>query len=375
MKASVQQSQLARGLGIVSRAVSPRSTLPVLANVLLTAKDGKLEYSATNLELGIQASTPAEVEEEGAITVPARLLSDLVATLPADTVRLSLNEQTCTLTVKCGASSTEIKGIDAGEFPPMPVVDFSDAQQVKAGDLKEMVGQVTFAVSSDEARPTLQGAQTSLSGMELVMVATDGFRVSVRKHAFEQAVKKPAAAIVPGRALNELARILTDNEEMVSVAFPSNLGQVVFGTKDTQLFSQLIDGNFPDYKLIVPRSFKTTATISTAALLRAVRQAELIARNGNNVVRFNLEPRADAPGVVNVSAQSEETGQNEGVVDGAIDGPGGVIAFNVRFIREALEVIRTPNFTLQMNDHKSPALLCPVGDDSLKIVTMPMHLG
>lgn len=375
MKVSVTQQQLAQGLGIVSRAVSPRSTLPVLANVLLATDEGRLRLSATNLELGISCWIGAQIQEEGSITIPARLLTDLVGTLPNDTVHLTMNVTTCTLTVKCGSSSTEIKGIDAQEFPPMPATDISEGVQVKVSDFKEMVQQVSFAASADEARPVLQGVQTTINGTEIVMAATDGFRISVRKVALDDNTRKSQTMLIPARALNELARIATDTDSNVSIIVPSGRGQVVFRLESAELVSQLIDGNFPDYKVIVPRSFKVHTIISTSALLKACKQAEIIARNGNNVVRLNLQPVAEKPGQVEVSAQSEETGTNETLIDATIDGPGMVIAFNVKFLREALEVIKTPNLVLETNDHKSPARVQPVGDESFLHVIMPMHLG
>jgi DNA polymerase-3 subunit beta len=181
--------------------------------------------------------------------------------------------------------------------------------------------------------------------------------------------------IIPARALNELARIAGDGEHVLSMIIPGGRGQVVFRMDSVELVSQLIDGNFPDYKVIIPRSFKSHIIISQNTFLKACRQAEIIARNGNNVVRLNLQPNVDRPGQVEVSAQSEETGSNETVIDATIDGPGMVVAFNVRYLREILEVIKTPNLVLEMNDHKSPARVQPVGDDSFQHVIMPMFLG
>jgi DNA polymerase-3 subunit beta len=375
MRVSVTQQQLAQGLGVVSRAVSPRSTLPVLGNVLLATDEGRLRLAATNLELGISCWIGSQIQEEGSITVPARLLADLVSTLPNDTVNLSVNTSTCTLTVHCGTSNTDIKGIDAQEFPPMPATDMSEGVLIKLSDFKEMIQQVTFAASADEARPMLQGAQTIISGSEVSMAATDGFRISVRKVTLPEPVQKQQTMIIPARALNELARIATDPEGMVSMIVPSGRGQVVFRLDSAELVSQLIDGNFPDYRVIVPRSFKSHTIISTAAFLKACRQAEIIARNGNNVVRLNMQPNSDRPGQVVVSSQTEETGSNETVIDATIDGPGISIAFNVRFLREALEVIKTPNLALETNDHKSPARVQPVGDESFLHIIMPMNLG
>lgn len=257
----------------------------------------------------------------------------------------------------------------------MPATDMSEGVHIKLSDFKEMIQQVTFAASTDEARPMLQGAQTTLSGNEISMAATDGFRISVRKVTLAEPASKPMTMIIPARALNELARIASDPEGMISMIVPSGRGQVVFRLDSAELVSQLIDGNFPDYKVIVPRSFKSHTVVSTASFLKACRQAEIIARNGNNVVRLNLQPNADRPGQVEVSAQTEETGSNETVIDATIDGPGLTIAFNVRFLREVLEVIKTPNLVLETNDHKSPARVQPVGDESFLHIIMPMHLG
>lgn len=375
MKVSVSQQQLAQGLSIVSRAVSPRSTLPVLSNVLLATDEGRLRLSATNLEIGITCWIGAQIQDEGSITVPARLLADLVGTLPNDIVNLSVNVSSCTLAVHCVSSNAEIKGIDAQEFPPMPATDISEGIRIKVADFKEMVQQVTFAASTEEARPVLQGVQTTVSDKEIAMASTDGFRISVRRVALEEPGPKPVSIIIPARALNELARIAADGENMLTMIMPSGRGQVVFRMDSVELVSQLIDGNFPDYKVIIPRSFKSHTIISTNSFLKACRQAEIIARNGNNVVRLNFQPGTDRPGQVEVSAQSEETGSNETVVDASIDGPGLVVAFNVRYLREVLEVIKTPNLALETNDHKSPARVQPVGDDTFQHVIMPMFLG
>lgn len=375
MKVSVSQQSLAQGLGIVSRAVSPRSTLPVLANVLLATDEGRLRLSATNLELGITCWIGTQIQEEGSITIPARLLADLVGTLPNDTVHLSVNMSTCTLSVHCGSSSTDIKGIDAQEFPPMPATDLSEGLHIKVSDFKEMIQQVAFAASTEEARPVLQGVQTTVNAGEITMASTDGFRISVRRLPLEEPARKPFNMIIPARALNELARIAGDGDTMMNMIIPTGRGQVVFRMDSVELVSQLIDGNFPDYKVIIPRSFKTHTIISTSLLLKACRQAEIIARNGNNVVRLNLQPKGELPGQVEVSAQSEETGSNETMIDANIEGPGMVVAFNVRYLREILEVIKTPNLVLETNDHKSPARVQPVGDETFQHVIMPMFLG
>jgi DNA polymerase-3 subunit beta len=376
MKATVSQQNLAHGLSVVSKAVSPRSTLPVLANILIATDEGRLRLSATNLELGVTCWIGARIDEEGSTTVPARTISDMVTALPNDQITLALNTRTQTLNVSCGTSKSDIKGIDAQEFPPMPVPEISEGIQIKVTDFKEMIQQVAFCASTDEARPVLMGVLVTVTGDEMTMVATDGFRISVRTAKLESPVVAPMKAIIPARALNELARIASDGEQTVTMILPPGRGQVIFHMKDVELVSQLIEGSFPDYKQIIPRSYKTRTVLSTAALLKACKQAEIIAREGSNVTRLNITPTGDIkPGAVEISAQTEETGSSEATLDATIEGSSLLIAFNVRFLREVLEVIKTPNVALETNQGNTPGVVRPVGDDNFLHVIMPMHLG
>src|SRR5215207_7790219 len=355
MKVTVLQENLARGLAVVSKAVSPRSTLPVLANGLIASDEGRLRLSATNLEMGITCWIPARIDEEGSTTVPARTFVDLVTTLPTDQVLLKLDPQIQTLNVRGGASTNDIKCIDAQEFPPLPVPDFDGAVQINVGDFREMIHQVVFAASSDEARPVLMGVLVQVDKDKLTMAAADGFRLSVRKAVLSTPSAGSVSAIVPAQALKELARV----------------------AKDAEVVSQLIDGTFPDYQQIIPRSYKSRTLVSTSSLLKACKQAEIFAREGSNVVRFNIKTSQSEmqPSEVEISATSEETGKNETIVEATVDGSGLLIAFNVKFLREALEVIRTPNVALETSAPNAPGVVKPVGDDQFLHVIMPMHLG
>ena len=377
MKVTVLQENLARGLGIVAKAVSPRSTLPVLANILIASDEGRLRLSATNLEMGITCWIPARIDEEGSTTVPARTFADLVSTLPSDQVLLKLDVPTQTLNVRGGTSTNDIKCIDAQEFPPLPVPDFDGAVQINVGDFREMIHQVAFAASSDEARPVLMGVLVQVDKDKLTMAAADGFRLSVRKAVLSTPSAAPVSAIIPAQALKELARVATDGEEPIYMVMPKGRGQVVFRVKDVEVVSQLIDGTFPDYQQIIPRSYKSRTLVSTASLLKACKQAEIFAREGSNVARFNIKTgQGDMqPSEVEISATSEETGKNETIVEATVDGGGLLIAFNVKFLREALEVIRTPNVALETSAPNAPGVVKPVGDDQFLHVIMPMHLG
>ncbi len=379
MKVTVLQENLARGLGIVSRAVSPRSTLPVLSNILIASDEGRLRLSATNLEMGITCWIPARIEEEGSITVPARTFADLVNTLPGEQVALSLDLQTQTLNVRSGTSTNDIKGIDAQEFPPFPAPEMEEALQLNVADFKEMVQQVAFAASVDEARPVLMGVLLNVQGDRLEMAAADGFRLSVRTATLSSPAQQPVNILIPARALSEFARIASssDGDHAVSMFVPKGRGQVIFRIKDVELVSQLIDGTFPDYQQIIPRSYKSRTLVSTASLLKACKQAEIFAREGSNVARLDIKAAEGdmTPSEVEISATSEETGKNETIVEATVDGSGVLIAFNVKFLREALEVIKTPNVALETSAPNAPGVIRPVGDDHFLHVIMPMHLG
>ena len=377
MKVTILQENLARGLGIVSRAVSPRSTLPVLANVMIATDEGRLRLSATNLEMGITCWIAARIEDEGSTTIPARTFVDLVNTLPGEQVALTLDASTQTLNVRSATSTNDIKGIDSQEFPPMAVPDMDGAVQLNVVDFREMIHQVAFAASTDEARPVLMGVLVIVEGDKITMAAADGFRLSVRSATLSAPAPAPINIIVPARALIELARIAHDGDETISMVVPKGRGQVVFRVKDAELASQLIDGTFPDYQQIIPRGYKSRTLVSTASLLKACKQAEIFAREGSNVARLDIKAATGEmePSEVEISATSEETGKNETIVEATVDGSGVLIAFNVKYMREALEVIKTPNVALETSASNAPGVIRPVGEDDFLHVIMPMHLG
>lgn len=376
MKVSCLQENLSRGLSLVARAVATRSTLPVLGNVLLASDHGRLRLSATNLELGISCWIGAKVDEEGAITVPARTFVDLVNTLPSDTVSMELAVRTLTLNVRCGAFNNDIKCIDAQEFPPFPTVEADSGLALKVEDVRQMIGQVVLAASTDDARPVLTGALIEMSGNTLTLAAADGFRLSVRSALLPEKVSGTTKAIIPARALSELGRILSDGEETVTMTLPPNRGQVIFRSKNVELVSQLIDGTFPDYRSIIPSSYTTRSVMPTGAFLKACKAADIFAREAAHSARLHVSPGTQLePGKVEITATAAETGSTETVVDATVEGPGIDIAFNVRFLVEVLSVIDTPNVALETTSSSAPGVIKPVGRDDFLHIVMPMHLG
>lgn len=376
MKVSVLQENLAHGLSIVSRAVSPRSTLPVLANILLATDEGRLRLSATNLELGITCWIGAKIEGEGSTTVPARTFTDLVNTLTDQKVDLELTVRTQKLNVRSGASDTTINCIDAQEFPPMPVPEENEGIQLNVADFREMIQQVVFAASSDEARPVLTGVLLEVEGDKITLSAADGFRLSVRTANLSSPAPQTINAIIPGRALTELARISGDGSQSVTMMLPKGRNQVIFRLKDVELISQLIEGAYPDVQQIIPRNYQTRTVLNTKTILKACKQAEIFARESSLIARIKINPGGELePGSVEITGQSEEIGSNQNVVDANIEGNSLLIAFNVRYLREVLDVINSPNVALETTSETSPGVIRPIGEDNFTHVIMPMHLG
>ena len=376
MKVSCLQENLARGLSIVSRAVAPRSTLPVLSNILVATDNGRLRLSATNLELGISYWIGAKIEEDGSTTVPARTFVDLVNTLPSDTVSMELTIRNQTLNVRCGSFNNDIKCIDAQDFPPLPPSELDDGLELNVKNLRSMIQQATFAASMDDARPVLTGVLLEVEDDKTTMAAADGFRLSVRTADLSSASSNQVRAIIPARALSELARIISTGDETISMTLPANRGQVIFRGADFELVSQLIDGTFPDYHSIIPTTFATRSVLSTGALLKACKAADIFAREAAHSARLRITPGSDLePGTMEVSATAAETGSNETVVDATIEGEAVEIAFNVRFLVDVLSVIDTPNVAIETTSASSPGVVRPVGRDDFLHVIMPMHLG
>jgi DNA polymerase III subunit beta len=369
--------------------------MPVLGNILLEAKNNQLRLAATNREIGINCWIGAKVEDEGAITVPARLLSEFVNSLPAERIDMELLTRTQTLHLDCARFSANMKGIDAYEFPIIPTAQQQSETEaltiegtrfdLAATGLRKMIDQVIFAASSDENRPTLTGAEVTIDDNRLTMAATDGYRLSVRSVPIDYAADKQTV-IVPARSLGELARISADasDAEPVQVIVTGKRNQVLFsmvGKADTrgafqrvELVSELIDARFPDYRATIPKNYNTRTIIDTAALLKATKVALLFARDNANIVRLELvPPTADQKSYMRLSASSSEMGDNISDIDATIEGEALEISFNAKYISDVLSQIDQPQVMLETTSATRPGAWKPVGDGDYLHVTMPMH--
>ncbi len=378
MKVSCLQENLQRSLAQVSRAVATKTALPVLSNVLLATDEGRLKIAATNLEIGITTWIGASVEEDGRITVDARLLSEFVNTLPNDAVHLTTDSTRYTLTVQCGRDKAAINGIDADDFPVIPSVgDEAYGASVDAQVLREMVAQVEFAAATDDSRPVLAGVLMRFEGQKLTMAAADGFRLAVREGELAEPVPSRLDVIVPARAIRELARLLGDGSEPVRLAITPNQSQLLARIGETEFLSRLIEGSFPDFRQIIPREFNTRVELGRDAFLNAVRRASYFARDNNDVVRLLIHPSDDdvMPGTVEVSASAAERGNSQSFVDASVAGPELQIAFNARYLTDVLSVLKQGQVFLGMNGPNQAGVVRPSGSDDYTHVIMPMVIG
>ena len=427
MRLNVQQEDLHRGLRAVSRAVPARSTLPITSNILIEAVGGSLKLSATDAEtIAITYTVGAEVEEDGAITLPSRLLSDFVATLPPESIELSLAERSRQVSLVCARNEASIGGMAAEDFPPIPPVEDGDTIPLDPGALRRSIDYVAFAAATDDSRPVLTGVHFGIREGALKLAAADGFRLAVHTVALSGDAPE-REAIVPARALDELGRLLTErarlserhrlidrirrdtdvaeadetdeeaprrigdaaeqlpdadsaqDEDMVRMTFNAASTQVLFDLGHATLSAQLVQGSFPNYEQLIPTSHTTRTEVGLGEFTRETRIASIFARDGSGIVRLVASPGADgAPGQLTVTARGEQGGDqggsNEGLIDALVEGEEAKIAFNSRYLTEVLQAIGSDRVTIETTSPSSPGVLRPVGDDDYVHVVMPMFV-
>ncbi|NOZ05574.1 MAG: DNA polymerase III subunit beta [Chloroflexi bacterium] len=376
MRVSCLQENLAKGVAIVGRAVASRSTLPVLENIYVGTDDGRLKLAATNLEIGITCWIGAQVEEEGEISVPARVVTDLVNSSPPERIDMALNVRTQTLQIHCAQFQAQLKGIDASDFPIIPTAEQDKAIHVAPDTLREMISQVTFAAATDETRPILTGVLTEFEGASLTMASADGFRISVRKAPLPEEVPESFRVIIPARALQEVARIMGDQEDPVEILVTQKRNQVLFHMQNIDLVSQLIEGNFPDYRQILPSSHVTRTVVDTGEFLRAIRRARIFARDAANMVRLQISGEStEGPARVRIVAEAAELGDNVEEIGASVEGEDIEIAFNVRYLIDVLGVLNSAQTIIETTDATSRGVILPASNDDFTHVIMPMHIG
>jgi DNA polymerase-3 subunit beta len=378
VKLTCKQQDLAKGLSMVSHAVSTRTTLPILSNILLSAEGDRVRLAATNLEVAITCWVPANIQEEGATTAPAKLLADFIAALPPTDVKLEMNEGTQALKVSSQRSQATIRGMDPSEFPGIPSGAGGESSvTLDAAELRQLIKEVDFAAATDDARPVFTGILARVRDERLTLAGADSFRLAVASAALPGSATQ-SDALIPARALNTLGKILP-SEGSATMFTTANRNQALFRAGDVEMVTNLIAGQFPNFEAILPKSHTTRVTLPTDQFTQAAKRATLFARDSANIVRLKVEtgePGGLTPGIITLQATADEVGDTTTTIEeAAVDGGGMEIIFNVKYLTDVLGVVDTPQVALELTSPQSPGVIRPVGarGEQYTYVIMPMH--
>jgi DNA polymerase-3 subunit beta len=376
MKVSCTQEALSRGLSIVGRAVAVRSPLPITSNVLIATDGGQIKLVATDAQtLTMSCWIGGQIEEEGAITVPARLLTDFVNTLPNEKIVMSVAPRSRQMRLVCARNEATIGGIDADDFPPAPVVKDGVSVSLKPKELRQAISQTVFAAATDDSRPILTGVDTRFDGNNLTLAASDGFRLSKFDLTLEDPVPEKTEIVIPAKALAELNRLLGDEDDEVTLQTDAAKNRLLVRLKNVEMVAQLIQGTFPNISQLIPTSWASNARISVNDFLREARIASVFARDGSGIVRLVVTPgEGMTPGKVTISARAEEIGDNQGEIDAAVEGEGVKIAFNGKYLQDVLQALDGGEISMQTTGPSSQGAFRPVGSDNYVHIIMPMFV-
>lgn len=366
MKVICARKDLFEGVQTAGRAVSSRTSLPILGHLLVKAEEDKLRIAATDLEIGMECLVDANIQEPGSMTVPAKVLTEILAALPDTDVSLSVDESN-TVSLKCGTSDFSILGLPPEEFPLLPEVKEEVKFTIEDDVLREGIAKTSFAISADESRAILTGILLQVTGESLKLVSTDTHRLCVFDCPIAEC-EGTENAIVPGRALTELARIVPEGQGTVSVGISPS--QVMFRVDSTILVSRLIEGQFPNFEKVIPHEFTKKLTVPTEQLLQSVKRVAIVARENEN--RTIVQTQS---GTLVLSAESGNVGKAHEEVEIIKEGDDFKMAFSSRYLLDVLNVIDTEAIEAELTGEASPAAIRPQGQDNYVYVLMPMQVG
>lgn len=376
MKFTLSADAIGGGLSAVGRAVSVRTTLPILSNVLIEAKDGKVDLTATSLDLTIHHSVAASVESPGRIALPAKLLGDFVHSLSGGEIVCDEDPKTRAMHIQSGRFDARIKGMDADEFPPLPGVADGDTVELDGDALQQAIDRTVIAASGDEMRPVYTGVMAAFAASNVTFVATDGHRLAVSVVAFSEQGRddwEPFQVIVPAKALSEVSRLLkplAGSGAHVSVGVNAARSKVRFEIGSYDVTSSLIEGAYPAYEKVVPATSETVVKANTADLRATAKTVSIFARDAANVLKLNA-----ADGEMTLSANTNEVGDGVAAVKASIEGEAAVIAFNGHYLTDVLSLVTSSEIELCFNGSVSPGLVRIPEDDSYKYVIMPVRIA
>lgn len=373
MKLSILQENLNKGLSIVSRSVATRAQLPVLSNVLLSTDKGRLKLSATNLETGINYWIGAKIEKEGTLSIPAKVLTEFVSSLAPGKVAMEAQESS--LKIASGSHQASFVGMAASEFPTIPSLKGKPKMSFDFKALSLAISQVAFAAAQDEGNPVLAGVLLVARGGSLTLVATDGYRLSLKKikegKGLAETKEFKKGLIIPSRTLIELGRVVNEGEQEkpLGLSITPESSQVIFITPDGEVVSRLIEGKFPNFEKIIPEGGKTKAIIETEALTRAVKIASIFARESANIIRLEM-----GGSNLTISANTAQVGENKSQIEAKIEGGSNKIAFNSRYLLDFLNSVNSELIELGITGPLNPGVFSPSGDKSYTHIIMPVRV-
>ncbi len=381
MKLVCSQSDLNTHLSLVSRAVPSRPTHPVLGNVLLVAdaQKGRVSLTAFDLSLGIHTSFNAEVSEGGKITLPAKLLNDIVSRLSEGEITLSAEankgeEESSLATLTSASGKFQIRGMSAAEFPELPKVEDGEALMLPIAVLTEGLKGCLFAASTDETKQVLTGVHLTGTPESLEFAATDGHRLAVVEAELENLevkIQNLEPVTIPAKALRELERMLAMRQETDSVAFTVDEGQVVFELGDQRLTSRKLDGAYPAYQQLIPRQFSRTVTMERKRLLSSLERVAVLADQKNNLVKFTI---AGDTGQLLLAVEAQDLGNARESMPAEITGESGDIAFNVKYLMDGLKALPSTDIQMQLNEGNQPVIFTPLGGVKMTYLVMPVQI-
>ncbi len=362
MKLTLKRENLARGLSVVGKLVKQRATLPVLSNIMLMTDKGRLKLAATDLESAVVTWVGAKIDEEGAVTIPAKTIIDYITNTTDDNIELY--SEGADLSIKGNRHSADIKGISAEEFPIIPEAKGGINLKMKSNSLKMAIFTTAIAAAFDETRPVLAGILFRVADGSLKMVATDSYRLA--ESVVKINTKEKGDFIIPQRTATEVARLLSGDDSEVEISSGDN--QVQFKFNDIEFTSRQIEGAFPDYEQIIPKEFVFESEMDRGDLLEAVRTANVFARESGSNVKITA-----ADGSISISAIAAQVGKSETKVQANTSGSPLTVAFNAKFVLDALNVIESERVKLNLSGPLNPGLLLPYNSQDFKYVVMPLR--
>lgn len=368
MKFNCPVESLYSSLAAVSHALSTKGSLPVLSYILLDAKGSRLSLSATNLELAITTTIEAEIEKEGSVCAPGRLLTDLASSLTSGEVKVSVKDNI--LDVESANVKSKLNGIGSTEFPKLATGTKEEFLSLDPAQFCKSLPSVIFSAATDESRPVLTGVLFDVTDDLLTLVGVDGFRLSERKLSLESKVAKHIHVVIPSRALSEIARLISGERDL-KIFLDDSENQIIFRTGKFEISSRLIEGTFPDYQKIIPGSFISRAVIPAEEFRKSVKLASLFAKDSSNVIKVTLSP---SESLVTLGANTPEVGENETKLSAKIEGEGLNVAFNNRYLSDCLANLADTEIIFQASGELSPGLFTSSKDENFLHIIMPVRV-